>query len=182
MNRVLYSHLFHRRDLSQDVAPLAAPDHQPNHSQGEENWDKDEDRERVIRGIDPHPLLYGAVGKKVLVYADDVALHQRIGPVAVDDLGLGLCAEGEEVVLTEERDRQRRCKRVEESNSSAHMCFTKTLKYKAQVPVDVNPTLTQKYINYSTAVSLNSTPAFKHFCGLASNNLSISNLVHNPSW
>lgn len=40
--------------------------------------------------------------KKVLVYVDDVALHQRIGPVAVDDLGLCLCAEGEEVVLTDE--------------------------------------------------------------------------------
>lgn len=38
----------------------------------------------------------------MLVYADDVALHQRVGPVAVDDLGLGLCAEGEEVVLADE--------------------------------------------------------------------------------
>lgn len=102
LNSVHYSHLFHRRDLSQDVTPLAAPDHQANHGQGEENGDKDEDGERVIRGIDPHLLLYGAVGKKVLVYADDVALHQRIGPVAVDNVGLGLCAEGEEVVLTDE--------------------------------------------------------------------------------
>lgn len=37
----------------------------------------------------------------MLVYADDVALHQRVGPVAVEDVVcLCLCAEGEEVVLT----------------------------------------------------------------------------------
>lgn len=43
----------------------------------------------------------------MLVYADDVALHQGIGPVAVDILGLILCTEGEEVVLTEETDKRR---------------------------------------------------------------------------
>ena len=44
----------------------------------------------------------------MLVYADDVALHQRIRPVAVDRVGLILCAEGEEVVFTVEADRRRR--------------------------------------------------------------------------
>lgn len=43
------------------------------------------------------------------------------------------------------------------------------------------PIIAQKYITYSTAVTLRSAPAFKPFCGLASNNLSISNLVCNPS-
>lgn len=38
----------------------------------------------------------------MLVYADDVALHQWVGPVAVQDLGLFLRAEGEEVVLSDE--------------------------------------------------------------------------------
>lgn len=38
----------------------------------------------------------------MLVYADDVALHQRIGPVAADELRLCLRAVGEEVVLTDE--------------------------------------------------------------------------------
>lgn len=37
----------------------------------------------------------------MLVYADDVALHLRIGPVAVHNLGLCLRAECEEVVLTD---------------------------------------------------------------------------------
>lgn len=118
LKSVHYSHLFHSRDLSQDVTPLAAPDHQANHGQGEENGDEDEDGEGVVRGIQPHRLVNGAVGKKVLVYVDDVALHQRIGPVAVDDLGLCLCAEGEEVVLTEEKDRRRKCKRGGESHDS----------------------------------------------------------------
>lgn len=36
------------------------------------------------------------------MYADNVALHQWIGPVAVDHVGLCLRAEGEEVVLTDE--------------------------------------------------------------------------------
>lgn len=38
----------------------------------------------------------------MLVYADDVALHQWVGPVAVDILGLFLCAACEEVVLPDE--------------------------------------------------------------------------------
>lgn len=42
-------------------------------------------------------MLNGAVGEKVLVYADDVALYQRVWPVAVHKLGLCLCAECEEV-------------------------------------------------------------------------------------
>lgn len=50
----------------------------------------------------------------MLVYADNVALYQRVGPVAVDDAGLCLCAEGEEVVLTEEKDRKKRI-RLEEN-------------------------------------------------------------------
>lgn len=40
----------------------------------------------------------------MLVYADDVALHQRIGPVAADEGGLCLRALGEEVVLTGEKN------------------------------------------------------------------------------
>lgn len=47
-------------------------------------------------------MLQGAVGEKVLVYVDDVALYQRVGPVAADDVGLCLRAEGEAVVLTDE--------------------------------------------------------------------------------
>lgn len=41
----------------------------------------------------------------MLVYADDVALYQWIGPVTVDHLGFCLCAQGEQVVLTKERER-----------------------------------------------------------------------------
>lgn len=86
--------------LGQEIAPLAAPDHQSDHGQGEENGNEDERGERVVRRVEPHHLLYGAVGEKVLVYADDVALYQRVGPVAVDDLGPVLGAEGEVVVLS----------------------------------------------------------------------------------
>lgn len=84
----------------QDVAPLAAPDHQGDHGQGEEDRDQDEDGERVVGRVHVHHLPVGALGEKVLVYADDVALHQRVGPVAVHQAGLGLRAQGEEVVLS----------------------------------------------------------------------------------
>lgn len=47
-------------------------------------------------------MLNGTVGEKVLVYADDVALYQRVRPVAVHDVGLLLRAECEEVVLLNE--------------------------------------------------------------------------------
>lgn len=57
----------------------------------------------------------------MLVYADDVALHQRIGPVAVDDVGLCLCAECEEVVLTEETNGRKRRERLEGN----HFCFSR---------------------------------------------------------
>lgn len=83
----------------QDVAPLAAPDHEGDHGQGEEDRDEDEHGERVVGRVHEHHLLVGAVGEEVLVYADDVALHQRVGPVAVHQAGLGLRAQREEVVL-----------------------------------------------------------------------------------
>lgn len=51
----------------------------------------------------------------MLVYADDVALHQRIGPVAVDGLGLCLCADGEDVVLTGENNGRKRREGLEEN-------------------------------------------------------------------
>lgn len=88
--------------LRQDVTPLATPDHQGNHGQCEENGDKDEDGQHVVRRVHQHLLVDGAVGEKVLVYADDVALYQRVGPVAVHPLGLFLRAQSEEVVLTGE--------------------------------------------------------------------------------
>lgn len=44
----------------------------------------------------------------MLVYVDNVSLHQGIGPVAVDDVGLRLCAEGEVVILTGEEDGKKR--------------------------------------------------------------------------
>lgn len=92
----------------QDIAPLAAPDHEGDHGQGEENRDEDEDGERIVGRVHKHHLSVGAVGEKVLVYADDVALHQWVGPVAVKEAGLGLCAQGEEVVLAEDRKRRMR--------------------------------------------------------------------------
>lgn len=92
--------------LSQDVTPLAAPDHQGNHGKCEENRDEDEDGNRVIRRVHQHHLLVGAVGEKVLVYADDVALHQGIGPVTVHGMRLIFCAKCEYVVLTEEEKRE----------------------------------------------------------------------------
>lgn len=101
--------------LSQVVTPLTTPDHQGDHGQGEEHGDEDEDGERVVRRVRPQHLLHGAVGEEVLVYADDVALHQGVGPVAVDILGLFLRAEGEDVVLTGERQRGRRGERLEEN-------------------------------------------------------------------
>lgn len=87
----------------QDVAPLAAPDHEGDHGQGEENRDEDEDGERVVGRVHKHHLSVGAVGEKVLVDADDVALHQWVGPVAVHEPGLIFCALREEVVLAEDR-------------------------------------------------------------------------------
>lgn len=89
--------------LSQDVASLAAPHHQRDHGQGEEDRDEDEDGECVIRRVHQDHPLQGAVGEEVLVDPDDVALHQRVGPVAVDALGVGLRAQREKVVLTAER-------------------------------------------------------------------------------
>lgn len=88
--------------LGQDVTPLATPHHHSDHGQREENRDEDEQDERVVGRVLPHNLLYGAVGEEVLVYVDYVSLHQGVGPVAVDDVGLCLCAEGEEVVLAGE--------------------------------------------------------------------------------
>lgn len=101
--------------LSQDIAPLAAPDYQGDHRQREEHGDEDQNGQRVVRRIHPHHFLNSAVGEKVLVYADDVALDQRIGPVAGHSLGLLLCAEREEVVFTEEEHERRRRERLEEN-------------------------------------------------------------------
>lgn len=92
----------------QDIAPLAAPDHQGDHGQGEENRDEDEDGECIVGRVHKHHLSVGAVGEKVLVYANDVALHQWVGPVAVHEAGLCFCAQSEEVVLTEDRKRRMR--------------------------------------------------------------------------
>lgn len=93
--------------LSQNITPLAAPDHQRNHSQCEENGDENKDGQCVIRWVHPHHLRSATVGEKVLVYADDVALHQWIGPVAVHLVGLCLRAECEDVVLTVEKKGRR---------------------------------------------------------------------------
>lgn len=90
----------------QDIAPLAAPNHEGDHSQGEENRDEDEDGECIVGGIHKHHLFVGAVREKVLVYADDVALHQWVGPVAVHEVGLCFCAQSEDVVLAEDRKRR----------------------------------------------------------------------------
>lgn len=90
----------------QDVAPLAAPDHEGDHGQGEEHRDEDEDGECVVGRVHKHHLPVGAVREKVLVYADDVALYQWVGPVAVHEAGLGFCAQSEEVVLAEDRKRR----------------------------------------------------------------------------
>lgn len=87
----------------QEVTPLAAPDHKGDHGQGEEHRDEDEDGERLVGRVHVHHLPVGAVGEKVLVYADDVALHQRVGPVAVHQVGLDLRALSEAVVLTGDR-------------------------------------------------------------------------------
>lgn len=57
----------------------------------------------------------------MLVYADDVALYQWVGPVAADVMGLCLCAEGEDVVLTVEKVR----KKQDFKNISKH-----SLRYK----------------------------------------------------
>lgn len=88
--------------LCQDVTPLATPDHQGDHGQREKNGDEDEDGQHVVRRVHQHLVVDGAVGEKVLVYADDVALYQRVGPIAVHPLRLFLCAQREEVVLTGE--------------------------------------------------------------------------------
>lgn len=88
--------------LGQNVTPLAAPDNQGDHRQREENRDKDEDGQRVIGWVHPDLLVVGAVGEKVLVYLDHVALDERIGPVAVDLPGLLLRAVSELVVFAGE--------------------------------------------------------------------------------
>lgn len=99
LGQVLQAGLPPPASSGQDVAPLAAPDHEGDHGQGEEDRDEDEDGERVVGRVHEHHLLVGAVGEEVLVDADDVALHQRVGPVAVHQAGLGLRAQGEQVVL-----------------------------------------------------------------------------------
>lgn len=88
--------------LCQDVIPLAAPDHEGDHGQREENGDEDEDGQHVIRRVHPDLLIVGAVGEKVLVYLDHVALYQWVGPIAVHVPGLLLCTVSELVVFTGE--------------------------------------------------------------------------------
>ena len=100
--------------LGQVIAPLAAPHHQGNHGHSEEHRDEDEGGERVLRRVHPIHQIRAAVEEKVLVYVDYVALHQRIGPVAVGDLGLCLRAVGEEVVLTGEEEGKKRMKGLEQ--------------------------------------------------------------------
>ncbi|TNN57594.1 hypothetical protein EYF80_032196 [Liparis tanakae] len=46
--------------LSQNITPLAAPDHQGDHGQCEENGDEDEDGQRVFGRVHPHHLVHGA--------------------------------------------------------------------------------------------------------------------------
>lgn len=88
--------------LCQNVIPLATPDNEGDHGQREENGDEDEDGQRVIWWVHPDLLIIGAVGEKVLVYLDHVALYQWVGPVAVHLPGLVLCAVSELVVFTGE--------------------------------------------------------------------------------
>lgn len=88
--------------LCQNVIPLAAPDDEGDHGQREENGDEDEGGQRVIRRVHEDLLIVGAVGEKKLVYLDHVALHQRVGPVAVHLPGLLLRAVSELVVFTGE--------------------------------------------------------------------------------
>lgn len=88
--------------LCQNVIPLAAPDNEGDHGQREENRDEDEDGQHVIWWVHPDLLIIGAVGEKVLVYLDHVALYQRVGPVAVHVPGLLLCTVSELVVFPRE--------------------------------------------------------------------------------
>lgn len=88
--------------LGQDVAALAAPDHQRHHGQREEDGDEDEEGELVVRRVGEHHLLRCAVGEEVSVDADDEALHLRVRPEAADALGVDLRAGGEDVILSEE--------------------------------------------------------------------------------
>lgn len=88
--------------LCQDVIPLATPDNEGDHGQCEENRNEDEDGQRVIWWVHPDLLIIGAVGEKVLVYLDHVALDQRVGPIAVHLPGLLFCAVSELVVFTRE--------------------------------------------------------------------------------
>lgn len=99
-------HFFVLLHLCQDVTPLATPDNQGDHGQCEENRDEDEDGQRVIWWVHPDLLIIGAVGEKVLVYLDHVALDQRVGPVAVHLPGLLLCTVSELVVLTREEEQK----------------------------------------------------------------------------
>lgn len=92
-----------RSSLSQDVASLAAPDHQRDHSKREEDRDEDEDSQEVVWRVHPHHPLHGAVGEEVLVDVDDEALHQLVGPEAADALRVMFRAEREQVVLTVDR-------------------------------------------------------------------------------
>lgn len=95
------------------------------------------------------------------MYADDVALHQRIGPVAVDVLGLWLCAEGEEVVLPEETDKRRCLETQSETFQHEYM--------------------QRGGVSHFLSSHMMAKEAFQPSCGLAINNLSLWDWASNPS-